>query len=143
MKKRMLIVFILTVSVIFATIPGISYSGSYHGHYHGHHGHGYYGWEAAAVVGGSILLGTLIGLAVNSPRYAPPPRAYPEQAYAYPDPSLTNSYPGLRERKTEPGKVYGSQSNSGNPPGVWVNVPGQWVRGTWVPAHKAWAPVNP
>jgi hypothetical protein len=29
------------------------------------------------------------------------------------------------------------------PPGQWVQVPGQWVNGKWVPAHKAWVPVNP
>jgi len=30
-----------------------------------------------------------------------------------------------------------------NPPGQWVQIPGQWVNGKWVPAHKAWVPVNP
>jgi surface antigen len=29
------------------------------------------------------------------------------------------------------------------PPGRWVMVPGQWVGGKWVPAHRAWVPVNP
>jgi hypothetical protein len=29
------------------------------------------------------------------------------------------------------------------PPGRWVTVPGQWVGGRWVPAHKAWIPMNP
>ena len=29
------------------------------------------------------------------------------------------------------------------PPGRWVTVPGQWVGGQWVPAHKVWMPVNP
>jgi len=29
------------------------------------------------------------------------------------------------------------------PPGRWVEVPGQWVGGKWVPTHKAWVPVNP
>ena len=29
------------------------------------------------------------------------------------------------------------------PPGQWVQVPGQWVGGRWVPAHRAWVPVNP
>ncbi|HBA53811.1 MAG: hypothetical protein GXY80_10655 [Syntrophorhabdus aromaticivorans] len=150
MKKKTLLVFILIVAMLFVTTPAVSHGWSHHGHHHGYyHGHGYCGWEAAAIVGGSILLGTLIGLAVNnSARYASPPRAYvypePRQAYAYPDPSLTNSYPGLKERKTDPDPVYGSRDNfSGNPPGVWVKVPGQWVRGTWVPAHKVWVPVNP
>ncbi|OPX96712.1 MAG: hypothetical protein A4E58_01651 [Syntrophorhabdus sp. PtaB.Bin006] len=149
MKKKMSIIFVLIVGLLFATTLGVSYGGSHHGGYHGYHGyHGCYGWEAAAIVGGSILLGSLIGLAVNNARYAPPPRASyaypdPQQAYAYPDPSLTNSYPGLKEGKAEPGPVYGSSNDSGNPPGAWVKVPGQWVRGTWVPAHKVWVPVNP
>ena len=30
-----------------------------------------------------------------------------------------------------------------NPPGEWVQVPGQWSGGKWVPAHKVWVPVNP
>ena len=29
------------------------------------------------------------------------------------------------------------------PPGQWVDVPGEWVNGKWVPPHKAWVPVNP
>ncbi len=29
------------------------------------------------------------------------------------------------------------------PPGRWVMVPGQWVWGKWVPAHRAWVPLNP
>jgi hypothetical protein len=37
-----------------------------------------------------------------------------------------------------PGDVSGE-----TPPGEWVMVPGQWVGGKWVPAHKVWQPVNP
>ena len=29
------------------------------------------------------------------------------------------------------------------PPGQWIQIPGQWVGGKWVPAHKAWVPINP
>ncbi len=29
------------------------------------------------------------------------------------------------------------------PPGQWVEVPGQWIGGKWVPSHKVWVPVNP
>lgn len=36
----------------------------------------------------------------------------------------------------------GGQSLEG-PPGQWVDVPGQWVSGKWVPSHKVWVPVNP
>jgi hypothetical protein len=29
------------------------------------------------------------------------------------------------------------------PPGEWVEVPGQWLNGKWIPPHRAWVPVNP
>ncbi len=29
------------------------------------------------------------------------------------------------------------------PPGEWVEVPGSWVDGKWVPAHRTWVPLNP
>jgi len=29
------------------------------------------------------------------------------------------------------------------PPGEWIKVPGKWVGGRWVPAHKVWVPINP
>lgn len=29
------------------------------------------------------------------------------------------------------------------PPGRWVEVPGQWVGGKWLPAHRVWTPDNP
>jgi outer membrane lipoprotein SlyB len=29
------------------------------------------------------------------------------------------------------------------PPGKWVEIPGQWSNGKWVPAHRVWVPVNP
>lgn len=29
------------------------------------------------------------------------------------------------------------------PPGQWIEVPGQWIGGKWVPAHRAWVPINP
>ena len=29
------------------------------------------------------------------------------------------------------------------PPGEWVVVPGKWVEGNWVPAHRVWVPINP
>ena len=35
------------------------------------------------------------------------------------------------------------QSALEGPPGQWVEVPGQWAGGKWVPAHKVWVPVNP
>ncbi len=33
--------------------------------------------------------------------------------------------------------------SSQDPPGRWVEVPGQWQGGKWVPAHTVWVPVNP
>jgi hypothetical protein len=34
-------------------------------------------------------------------------------------------------------------ADDGPPPGEWVTVPGRWENGRWVPAHRAWVPVNP
>ena len=41
-----------------------------------------------------------------------------------------------------------SPAEGGQPPleapaGHWITVPGQWVGGQWVPAHKTWVPTNP
>lgn len=36
-----------------------------------------------------------------------------------------------------------AQSQLQAPPGQWVDVPGQWIGGKWVPSHKVWVPVNP
>jgi phage tail tape-measure protein len=36
-----------------------------------------------------------------------------------------------------------TQAPSEAPPGEWVSVPGQWQGGKWVPAHRAWVPINP
>ncbi len=35
------------------------------------------------------------------------------------------------------------ESVSENPPGEWIEVPGQWIGGKWTPTHRAWVPVNP
>ncbi|OPY01465.1 MAG: hypothetical protein A4E60_01702 [Syntrophorhabdus sp. PtaB.Bin047] len=37
----------------------------------------------------------------------------------------------------------GGAGSSQDPPGRWVQVPGQWQGGKWVPAHTVWVPVNP
>lgn len=29
------------------------------------------------------------------------------------------------------------------PPGRWMEVPGRWVGGKWVPRHRVWVPVDP
>jgi hypothetical protein len=49
---------------------------------------------------------------------------------AYADPSF----------RTDQG--YASQGTT-NQPGQWIQVPAQWVGGTWVPSHAAWVPTNP
>ena len=42
-----------------------------------------------------------------------------------------------------PREKYAQEGYPEPPPGRWVEVPGQWVGGRWVPAHKVWVPVNP
>ncbi len=37
----------------------------------------------------------------------------------------------------------GAGSSQQDPPGRWVQVPGSWQGGKWVPAHTVWVPVNP
>jgi len=54
------------------------------------------------------------------PAYTPPPPPPPPQVAAAPAPM-----------PEEP------------PPGQWVDVPGEYVNGVWVPPHKAWVPANP
>ncbi|MCX5804824.1 MAG: glycine zipper domain-containing protein [Proteobacteria bacterium] len=39
--------------------------------------------------------------------------------------------------------TYASPAGIENPPGQWVEIPGQWVGGKWVPTHRAWVPINP
>lgn len=44
---------------------------------------------------------------------------------------------------TAPQEGYAREIPPEQPPGRWVDVPGQWVGGRWVSSHKAWVPVNP
>ncbi len=92
-----------------------------HSNYSHHNGSYYNGWAIAGAAVGGVLLGAVIGSAVAAPRYA----AAPAPAYAYPD------------------STYGTRYQSEAPPGEWVMVPGKWVNGKWVSAHRAWVPVNP
>ncbi len=39
--------------------------------------------------------------------------------------------------------VEGGQPPLQPPSGRWIEVPGQWIGGQWVPAHKTWVPTNP
>jgi len=104
------------------------------------------GWYVPGAFAGGLLLGT----ALSRPYYYAPPPVYvypppavvytqppppmyvPNQAYAYPDPSIAPD-PGV---PAEP-QGYASQ------PGQWVEVPGQYVNGRWVPPHKTFVPDNP
>lgn len=40
------------------------------------------------------------------------------------------------------GGVQPSAQSVGAAPGQWILVPGQWIGGEWVPAHRVWVP-NP
>jgi hypothetical protein len=40
-------------------------------------------------------------------------------------------------------QTYAGPAHDAPPPGEWVTVPGEWSGGRWVPAHRAWAPINP
>ncbi|MCX8022239.1 MAG: glycine zipper domain-containing protein [Syntrophorhabdaceae bacterium] len=48
-----------------------------------------------------------------------------------------------RQRQYTPSSTTTPLTGMDGPPGQWVEVPGQWVAGKWVPAHKAWVPINP
>jgi hypothetical protein len=147
--KRTIIVSVLIVGILALNSPSFGYGWAHHRHHYGH-GWGYYnGWEAGAVIGGSILLGTLFSLALtDSYRYSAPPRTvyvYPEpvrQPYASPDPAFLERYSKSQETEKFPGPVYSSGENVGNPPGSWITVPGQWVKDNWVPPHQVWVPEN-
>jgi outer membrane lipoprotein SlyB len=47
------------------------------------------------------------------------------------------------EAQQQPAEAVVPQNTQEAPPGRWVEVPGQWAGGKWVPAHKVWVPVNP
>jgi hypothetical protein len=131
MKRRMLaaLIVVLGISFIlpaasFAWRGGAGVSIGYHGGW-GHYRP--YGWYHPRVYAGTAFV---------SPWYVPPPvytyapavvyiNPPPAPAYAYPDPAITGQYTGE------------------NPPGQWVEVPGQWVNGKWIPSHRAWVAVNP
>jgi hypothetical protein len=122
MTKKILLV-ALTVLVFSVVFPPSSYA------WRGHHGGGPGGsglYAAGALVGG-LLLGTAIGTALSQPHYyAPTP------VYAYPAPTSIYATP-----------VQSPAYVRDEPPGEWVTVPGRWINGRWVPAHKVWTPITP
>jgi len=148
--KKTILISMLIIGMLSLGSPSFG-----HGPYYGYYGGcgwgycGYNGWEAAAIVGGSILLGTFLGWAISSNyRSAPPPQTvyvYPEsqQPYASPDPAFIERYSSQAETGNYPGPAYSSREDTGNSLGSWVIVPGQWVGGNWVPAHNVWVSENP
>jgi uncharacterized protein YcfJ len=60
------------------------------------------------------------------------------------DQDMTYQQMGTMERQRT-AAAYSSANGAGSeaPPGEWVTVPGRWVNGRWVPAHRAWVPINP
>lgn len=146
MKKTWLIAVIIT-GVLTIGSPAFGH-GPYYG-YHGYryHGWGYYsGWDVAAIVGGSLVLGTLLGMALTSPYCAYPPRTFkvypePQRPYAAPDPAFIERY-SKEKTPLDSGPGHGSSEIGAIPPGTWVTVPGQWVSGAWVPSHQVWVPEN-
>jgi len=57
------------------------------------------------------------------------------------DQSVANQRMEARQQQTTAAVV--PQYTQEAPPGRWVEVPGQWAGGKWVPAHNVWVPVNP
>lgn len=145
--KKIIIITVLITGMLALSSSSFGHGWPYYRHYGGC-GWGSCGWETAAVVGGSILLGTFLGMAINSNyRYAYPPRpvyGYPgsEAPYAAPDPAFIERYSGEKSSENYPAPVYSSRDSSHQPPGAWITVPGQWVQGIWVPAHQVWLPEN-
>ncbi|HVN97085.1 MAG TPA: hypothetical protein VMT62_11695 [Syntrophorhabdaceae bacterium] len=116
---------VLIVAVLF--LPASS-------HAWGHFGH-HYGWYAPGAFIGGVILGT----AIARPYYYYP---YPAPVYAYPPPTVVYVNP---QPVYVPNQAYASPdpaatSNAAPNPatGEWIEVPGQYVNGTWVPAHKVW-----
>ncbi|OPY68523.1 MAG: hypothetical protein A4E62_02038 [Syntrophorhabdus sp. PtaU1.Bin002] len=52
-------------------------------------------------------------------------------------------YQGNPQIATAPPEDYPQAVPPEQPPGRWVEVPGQWAGGRWVPSHRVWVPVNP
>jgi hypothetical protein len=130
MKSKLIIVALVGTALLFA-YPTASYawSKSRGGHYysapratynHHYHHRAHRSSDPVPYILGGLVVGGILGAVLSQPGYAAPPPA-PGRTYAYPEPSY-----GVEE-----------------PPGEWVSVPGRWMDGTWVPAHRAWVPVNP
>jgi hypothetical protein len=113
------------------------------------------GGIAGAVAGQAIghnTAGTLIGAGAGALTGALIGNAHDQQVMQG---RMESPYPGYPERPYDNGRPQAALppqegyrgSSQGQyiepPPGHWVDVPGQWVNGKWVPSHKVWVPVNP
>ncbi|OPY68356.1 MAG: Glycine zipper 2TM domain protein [Syntrophorhabdaceae bacterium PtaU1.Bin034] len=108
-------------------------------------GEGYNTQKGAAIgaIGGALAgqaigrntAGTLIGAAVGALTGAVAGNAV--------DQHQTNRRLEQQQATGAAGYASPAPTPADAPPGRWVEVPGQWVGGKWVPAHKAWVPINP
>jgi len=55
--------------------------------------------------------------------------------------AVDQSMAGYGMRPMQPGRAYADFETSRS--GGWVRVPGQWVGGRWVPAHRVWVSERP
>lgn len=89
---------------------------------------------AATLIGAAdgALVGAVAGNAVdqsNAPQRLAQQQAQPP-VYSGPPPAPPPVYAGPPAEENPPG------------PGQWVEVPGSYVNGQWVPPHRAWVPAN-
>lgn len=101
------------------------------------------GAGAAIGAAGGLLVGASSGAGAGQVYGYEAQRRY-DIAYMQCMYSKGNQIPGVRTRRIQtipppPPSGYTSGQQS-SPDGEWVTVPGQYVNGKWVPAHKAWVP---
>jgi hypothetical protein len=129
MKQILTILLVLTVGVLGASCASNGYNNTQRG--------AAIGAGLGAITGqiiGRSTAGTLIGAAGGALAGAIVGNAA--------DQDETNRRLGTLE---QPSATYATPERRADqaPPGVWVTVPGQWVGGKWVPAHRVLQPVNP
>lgn len=107
------------------------------------------GGVLGAVAGQAIghnTAGTLIGAGAGALTGAIIGNTYDQQELERKVDSRYPAYPDRPYASTPPQESYQGPAQGQYPeppPGQWVDVPGQWVNGKWVPSHKVWVPVNP
>ena len=84
---------------------------------------------------GNNTAGTLIGAAVGALGGAVVGNAI--------DQNVTDQKIAVAAAQRQSAAPVAANEDDAPPPGRWVEIPGQWVGGKWVPAHRAWVPVNP